>query len=55
MGDSLADKVMHRTAQVAVIGLGYVGLPLAVASTRERFTSTPTDVTVVLRTTEKAK
>jgi UDP-N-acetyl-D-glucosamine dehydrogenase len=28
--DSLADKLVSKTAQVAIIGLGYVGLPLAV-------------------------
>lgn len=27
----LADKIQQRTAQIAVIGIGYVGLPLAVA------------------------
>jgi UDP-N-acetyl-D-glucosamine dehydrogenase len=28
--DSLADRILDKTAQVAIIGLGYVGLPLAV-------------------------
>jgi len=28
--DSLADRILNKTARVAIIGLGYVGLPLAV-------------------------
>jgi UDP-N-acetyl-D-glucosamine dehydrogenase len=32
---ALYDKIMRREAQVAVIGLGYVGLPLAVAFAQE--------------------
>ncbi len=44
MGDSLADKVMRRTAQVAVIGLGYVGLPLAVASAKAGFRTVGVEV-----------
>jgi UDP-N-acetyl-D-glucosamine dehydrogenase len=28
--DTIIDKLRHRTAKVAVVGLGYVGLPLAV-------------------------
>lgn len=34
---SLSEKITHRTAQVAVIGLGYVGLPLALASVKAGF------------------
>ena len=30
MSQSLADKIAAREARVGVIGLGYVGLPLAV-------------------------
>jgi UDP-N-acetyl-D-glucosamine dehydrogenase len=30
MGDSLLDKIQRRQARVAVVGIGYVGLPLAV-------------------------
>ena len=37
MNGSLAEKIMRRTAHVAVIGLGYVGLPLAVASAKAGF------------------
>ncbi len=37
MEGSLAEKVMHRTAKVAVIGLGYVGLPLAIATAKAGF------------------
>ncbi len=37
MSGSLAEKITHRTAQVAVIGLGYVGLPLAIAAARAGF------------------
>ncbi|MBN1873285.1 MAG: nucleotide sugar dehydrogenase [Anaerolineae bacterium] len=37
MNTSLSDKITHRTAQVAVIGLGYVGLPLALAFAKAEF------------------
>lgn len=33
MKDQLLQKINARKATVAVVGLGYVGLPLAVAST----------------------
>jgi len=33
----LIEKVQSRTAVVAVVGLGYVGLPLAVEFAREGF------------------
>ncbi len=41
---SLADKIASRTARVAVIGLGYVGLPLAVAFARAGFPVIGVDV-----------
>lgn len=34
---SLSEKITHRTAQVGVIGLGYVGLPLALACAKAGF------------------
>ncbi len=34
---SLADKIQNQTARVGVIGLGYVGLPLAVAAAARGF------------------
>ncbi len=34
---SLSDKITYRTAKVAVIGLGYVGLPLALAFAKAGF------------------
>ncbi len=34
---SLSEKITHRTAKVAVIGLGYVGLPLALALAKAKF------------------
>jgi UDP-N-acetyl-D-glucosamine dehydrogenase len=34
---SLSEKIMHRTARVGVIGLGYVGLPLALACAKAGF------------------
>ena len=37
MSHSLSEKITHRTAQVGVIGLGYVGLPLALACARAGF------------------
>jgi UDP-N-acetyl-D-glucosamine dehydrogenase len=38
------ERVVSRTAEVAVIGLGYVGLPLAVAYARRGFRVTGVDV-----------
>lgn len=42
--DSLAQKIEDRTARVAVIGLGYVGLPLAVEFVQAGFHVTAIDV-----------
>ncbi len=39
MNSSLSDKITHRTAQVAIIGMGYVGLPLALAFAKAGFTA----------------
>ena len=41
---SLSDRVRNRSARVGVIGLGYVGLPLAVEFARAGFTVTGFDV-----------
>ena len=41
---ALKDKIADRTAHVAVIGLGYVGLPLATAFARAGFRITGVDV-----------
>ena len=35
---ALADRIVRRQATVAVIGMGYVGLPLAIECARTRFT-----------------
>src|SRR5438132_7810676 len=35
---ALADRIVSRQAAVAVIGMGYVGLPLAIECARTRFT-----------------
>lgn len=43
MNDSLERKIAHRKARVCVIGLGYVGLPLAVELARVGFTVTGLD------------
>src|SRR5688572_22246391 len=40
----LLDRIRTRTAKVAVIGLGYVGLPLAVEFARSGFEVTGFDV-----------
>ncbi|HEY6214578.1 MAG TPA: nucleotide sugar dehydrogenase, partial [Vicinamibacterales bacterium] len=40
----LADKIANRSARVGVIGLGYVGLPLAVEFARAGFTTVGIDV-----------
>ncbi len=37
LGGRLADRVRKRTARIAIIGLGYVGLPLAVEFARAGF------------------
>ena len=42
---SLCDKIRSKTAQVGVVGLGYVGLPLAVEFARAGFHVTGIDVT----------
>jgi UDP-N-acetyl-D-glucosamine dehydrogenase len=44
MGVSLADKISSKKAQVAIIGMGYVGLPLAVAIADVGFVVTGVDV-----------
>ena len=41
---SLHDRLTDRTAKVGVIGLGYVGLPLAVEFARAVFTTTGIDL-----------
>jgi UDP-N-acetyl-D-glucosamine dehydrogenase len=40
----LKSKIEHRKARVAVIGLGYVGLPLALLYTEEKFPVTGFDI-----------
>lgn len=42
--DRLLESISRRTARVGVIGLGYVGLPLAVATARSGFQVTGFDV-----------
>lgn len=41
---SIRDKIADRSARVGVIGLGYVGLPLAVAFAKAGYTSTGIDL-----------
>ena len=41
---ALAEKIRSRTARVGIVGLGYVGLPLAVEFARAGFTVTGIDV-----------
>ncbi|HBY93345.1 MAG TPA: UDP-N-acetyl-D-glucosamine dehydrogenase, partial [Chloroflexi bacterium] len=41
---TLLTKIAHREARVAIVGLGYVGLPLAVAFARAGFRVTGIDV-----------
>jgi UDP-N-acetyl-D-glucosamine dehydrogenase len=41
---NLEQRVMTRTAQVGVIGMGYVGLPLALLFNRQRFPVTGFDI-----------
>jgi UDP-N-acetyl-D-glucosamine dehydrogenase len=44
LGASLLEKIQSRTARTGVIGLGYVGLPLAVELARTGFHTTGIDV-----------
>ena len=44
MSQSLIDRIRKREARVGVIGLGYVGLPLAVEFARAGFETTGFDV-----------
>src|SRR2546425_6413042 len=44
MSESLLDRIRSRKARVGVIGLGYVGLPLAVEFARAGFDVTGFDV-----------
>lgn len=37
MGRQLADRIRHRTARIGIVGLGYVGLPTAVAYAQAGF------------------
>ncbi len=41
---TLQDKIANRTAHIAIIGLGYVGLPLAMAFARAGFRTTGVEV-----------
>ena len=42
--DILVEKIRTRTAKVGIVGLGYVGLPLAIEFARARFPVTGIDV-----------
>src|SRR5579863_182594 len=42
--DQLKAKIQHRQARVGIIGLGYVGLPLALLFTEQKFTVTGFDI-----------
>ncbi|MGA8202816.1 MAG: nucleotide sugar dehydrogenase, partial [Candidatus Sulfotelmatobacter sp.] len=42
--DSTKDKIKQRQARVGIIGLGYVGLPLALLFTDQKFAVTGFDI-----------
>jgi UDP-N-acetyl-D-glucosamine dehydrogenase len=42
--DQLKNKIQQRTAQVGIIGLGYVGLPLALLFSEQKFAVTGFDI-----------
>lgn len=44
MKELLLDKIQHRTALIGVVGLGYVGLPLAVEKAKAGFRTIGFDV-----------
>ena len=41
---TLREKISNRTAHIAVIGIGYVGLPLATALAQAQFRVTVVDI-----------
>ena len=43
-GSSLLEKINNRTARAGVVGLGYVGLPLAVELAKAGFRTTGIDL-----------
>ena len=45
VAEALAEKIRTKTARVGVVGLGYVGLPLAVEFAKAGFHVTGIDVT----------
>ena len=51
---ALAQKLATRTAHVGVIGLGYVGLPLAVEFARKTASSTSTSTKLTSRSCTQA-
>lgn len=44
MNASLSDKITYRTAKVAVVGMGYVGLPLALAFAKAGFVTVGVEI-----------
>src|SRR3954467_6255779 len=44
--DTLSEKIENRTARIGIVGLGYVGLPLAVEFATAGFDVTGLDVSV---------
>jgi UDP-N-acetyl-D-glucosamine dehydrogenase len=46
MNASVSDRITYRTAKVAVLGLGYVGLPLALAFAKAGFTTLGVEISV---------
>src|ERR1041384_7813024 len=42
--EALANKIAARTARVGIVGLGYVGLPLAIEYAKAGFTVTGIDL-----------
>ena len=47
--DVLLQSIQNRTGQVGVVGLGYVGLPLAMLFARAGFPVTGFDVDIAAR------
>ena len=48
-GQILAEKIRTRRARVGIVGLGYVGLPLAVEFAKAGFTVTGIDMAIPQR------
>ena len=45
--DYIKDQILNKKARIGVIGLGYVGLPLAIEFAKAGFTTTGLDLSLI--------